>query len=69
MELSQFRHSQGGSRMGYSNAGLLRKQYDFLKQQFLQDGELPFTEVLSPESLKLALVRSRMDGKIASTRP
>ena len=41
--------------MGYSNAGLLRKQYDFLKQQFLQDGELPFTEVLSPESLKLAL--------------
>ena len=41
--------------MGYSNGGSFRRQYDFLKQQFLQDGELPFTDILSAEAISEAL--------------
>ena len=34
---------------------LFRAQFDFLKRQFLQDGELPFTDVLSRETVMRAL--------------
>ena len=33
--------------MSFSNHGRFRQQVRFLQQQFLQDGELPFTDVLS----------------------
>lgn len=41
--------------MGYSNAGAFRRQYDFLKRQFLQDDSLPFADVLSHESIRFAM--------------
>ena len=33
--------------MSFSNQGRFRQQVRFLRRQFLQDGELPFTDVLS----------------------
>ena len=47
--------------MSYSNAGSFRRQFDFLKRQFLQDGDLPFTDVLSRESVAVAL--DAIDGR------
>ena len=41
--------------MSYSSAGAFRRQFDFLKRQFLQDGNLPFTDVLSRDSVVAAL--------------
>lgn len=41
--------------MRFSNQGRLREQVRFLKRQFLQDGELPFTNVLSNEVVEQAL--------------
>ena len=41
--------------MSFSNHGRLGKQVRFLRQQFLQDGELPFTDVLSEETILQAL--------------
>jgi hypothetical protein len=41
--------------MRISNQGRLREQVLFLKRQFLQDGELPFTNVLSCEVVEQAL--------------
>ena len=38
------------------NQGRLRKQIRFLRRQFLQDGELPFSEVLSEQMVKQALI-------------
>ena len=35
--------------------GRVRQQFSFLKRQFLQEGELPFTDVLSAESIAPAL--------------
>ncbi len=37
------------------NQGRLRQQIRFLRRQFLQDGELPFSEVLSEKIVKQAL--------------
>ena len=36
--------------MQYSNQGRFRQQVNFLRRQFLQDGDLPFTDVLSERS-------------------
>jgi len=33
--------------MGYSNQARFRQQISFLRRQFLQEGDLPFTNVLS----------------------
>ena len=33
--------------MSFSNQGRFREQVRFLRRQFLQDGDLPFTDVLS----------------------
>lgn len=37
------------------NEGRLRRQFDFLKSRFLQDGDLPFTEVLTTKVITKAL--------------
>ena len=41
--------------MGDSNQGWFRQQVSFLRRQFLQDGDLPFTDVLSTEIVTQAL--------------
>ena len=41
--------------MRYCNEQLFRSQFEFLKRQFLQDGGLPFTDVLSRETVEEAL--------------
>jgi hypothetical protein len=41
--------------MRYSSEGSFRRQFDFLRRQFLQDGELPLADVLSSESVAQAL--------------
>ena len=35
--------------MRHSNQGRFRQQVQFLRRQFLQDGDLPFTDVLSED--------------------
>ena len=37
------------------NQGWFRKQVQFLRRQFLQDGDLPFTDVLTEEAIAQAL--------------
>ena len=41
--------------MRYCNEQLFRSQLEFLRHQFLQDGGLPFTDVLSRETVEQAL--------------
>ena len=41
--------------MPHSNRAAFREQVRFLRRQFLQDGELPFTDVLTEEVLAQAL--------------
>ena len=41
--------------MRYSNQGWFREQFGFLQRQFLQEGDLPFTNVLSDETIAPAL--------------
>lgn len=41
--------------MGHSNRPAIRRQVNFLRRQFLQEGELPFTKVLSRETIAPAL--------------
>jgi len=41
--------------MRYSNQGRFQQQVRFLQRQFLQDGELPFTNVLSEEVISQSL--------------
>jgi hypothetical protein len=43
------------SRMRYCNQGRFRQQVRFLRQQFLQDGELPFSNVLTEGVVAQAL--------------
>jgi hypothetical protein len=45
--------------MRYSNRGLFREQVSFLRRQFLQDGDLPFTDVLSEGVIVQALTAIR----------
>jgi hypothetical protein len=45
-------------RMRYFNRGSFREQVGFLRRQFLQDGDLPFTNILSEEIVKQALLAS-----------
>ncbi len=42
-------------RTRYSNQGRFQQQVSFLRRQFLQDGDLPFRDVLSEESIAQAL--------------
>ena len=41
--------------MPHSNRAAFREQVRFLRRQFLQDGELPFTDVLTEEVIAQAL--------------
>jgi len=41
--------------MRYSNRGSFRQQASFVRRQFLQDGDLPFTDVLTEEGITQAL--------------
>src|SRR5437773_4422680 len=41
--------------MRSSNRGALRDQVNFLRRQFLQDGDLPFTDVLTEGVIERAL--------------
>jgi phage gp36-like protein len=41
--------------MSFSIRGRFREQVRFLRRQFLQDGELPFTDVLSESAVAQAL--------------
>jgi Transposase DDE domain len=50
-----FHHRLGARRMRHCKQGRLRRQVDFLCQQFLQEGRLPFTEVLTSQSISQAL--------------
>lgn len=45
--------------MPYSNRAAFREQVRFLRRQFLQDGELPFTDVLTEEVIAQALATVR----------
>ncbi len=46
--------------MGYSNQGRVRRQLSFLRRQFLQEGDLPFTDVLSAEIVIEALTAAKI---------
>ena len=41
--------------MRHSNQGTFRQQVQFIRRQFLQDGDLPFTDVLTEEVIAQAL--------------
>ena len=41
--------------MRYSSKGWFRQQFGFLRRQYLQEGELPFTDVLSDAVIASAL--------------
>jgi hypothetical protein len=55
MVLTGTHHWQGGLSMRCSSHGRLRQQVRFLQQQFLQEGNLPFTEVLTESTIKQSL--------------
>src|SRR6476620_6810945 len=55
MELSHTDPRQGGLTMSFSIRGRFREQVRFLQRQFLQDGELPFTDALSESAVAQAL--------------
>src|SRR6478752_10263728 len=55
MELSHTHFRQGGLTMSFSIRGRFREQVRFLRRQFLQDGELPFQDVLSESAVAQAL--------------
>jgi len=43
------------TRMGFSNQGRFREQVRFLRRQFLQDGDLQFSDILSEKIISQAL--------------
>jgi len=55
MELSHNHQRQGGLAMSFCNQGRFRQQVRFLQRQFLQGGDLPFTDVLTERSVTQAL--------------
>jgi hypothetical protein len=55
MELSHTHPRQEGLTMSCSSHGRFREQARFLRRQFLQDGDLPFTDVLSERAVAQAL--------------
>src|SRR5437764_7175776 len=50
---------QEATAMPYSRQGPFREQVTFLRRQFLQDGDLPFTNVLTEEVIAQALTALR----------
>ena len=54
--------------MHVSNQGRFHEQVRFLRRQFLQDGELPFTDVLSSSVVSQSLTNANVVWKNESTR-
>src|SRR5262249_15328721 len=50
-----FPHRPGGRTMRHPCYGRLRRQVDRIRQSFLQEGNLPFTAILTEEGLSEAL--------------
>src|SRR5579864_4628857 len=48
-------HRKEAARMRHSNQARFRQHVQFLRRQFLQDGDLPFTDVLTEEAISEAL--------------
>ncbi len=46
--------------MGNFNQGRFHQQVNFLQRQFLQEGDLPFTDVLSKQIVSQALTASKV---------
>lgn len=42
--------------MAHCNQVWFREQFGFIKRQFLQEGDLPFTNVLSEETIRKSVV-------------
>ncbi len=49
--------------MGSLNHSRCREQISFLRRQFMQDGALPFTEILSEESISTAILQNAVCWK------
>ena len=47
--------------MRYFNQGRFRQQVRFLQHQFLQDGNLPFSDILSTELIKRAVTALQVE--------
>jgi len=47
--------------MRHSNHGRLRQQVQFLRRQFLQNGDLPFTDILTEKVVAQALTALSKD--------
>jgi hypothetical protein len=52
---NRFISGKEATGMSYSRQGSVREQMRFLRRQFLQDGGLPFTDILSGEVISQAL--------------
>src|SRR5215510_2402718 len=48
-------HRKEAARMRHCSQERFRQQVQFLRRQFLQDGDLPFTDVLTEEAISQAL--------------
>src|SRR5262249_8671598 len=48
-------HQQGGPSMRHANPGRVRRQVQFLRRQFLQNAELPFSDILTEKIIGQAL--------------
>src|SRR5258708_23927134 len=55
MEEGKFHHRLGARAMRHTSHGRFHRQIDLLRHQFLQEGRLPFTDVLSSETISEAL--------------
>ena len=63
MELSQFHHWLEGHSMHSLNSGRFQHQIKLLRQQFLQDGELPFANVLTSESISKVIELAELNWR------
>src|SRR3954451_471563 len=55
MVLRHIHHRHGGPRVRHFNSGAFRHQASLLRRQFLQDGDLPFSDVLTEGIVAQAL--------------
>jgi hypothetical protein len=51
----QSNNGKEATAMGCFSGGKERQQFDFLRRQFLQEGDLPLTDVLTAETVSGAL--------------
>ena len=60
---SQIHQGKEATSMRDCNQGWFRQQFNFLRRQFLQDGSLPFSDVLSEEIVADALTAANVCWK------